>query len=190
MQSGRKQTAWLIRQRHFDCLVLGLCICGLATICGCGAKRVSVSPVRGRVVYNGQGVAQATVIFFPIDPGSDAAQKLRPFAYVENDGRFELKTYKTGDGAAPGKYRVSVIAPAAPGTSKKDRPVDAPAPPVPTVRVPPEVAKKYANVDTAGIEVTIHEGENNLEPFVLTADPRRGASAVTGGGSSSVASKN
>jgi hypothetical protein len=38
----------------------------------------------------------------------------------------------------------------------------------PAVRVPPEIVKKYANVETAGIEVEIQEGENNLDPFVLT----------------------
>jgi hypothetical protein len=177
--------------RHLRCLLLALILCGFVATSGCGRKsRVSVSPVRGRVLYNGQGVSPATVVFFPVDSGNENADKLRPFAYVESDGQFQLKTYVTGDGAPPGKYRVSIIAPSSVGTSKKDQPVDAKTPAGPAVRVPPEIAKKYANVDTAGIEVNIHEGENNLEPFVLTLASGSGAHAETSGGSSRISSTN
>jgi hypothetical protein len=137
---------------------------------GCGKDRLDVSPVRGKVVCNGQGVPQATVIFFPVEATDEMAAKMRPFAYAGMDGQFEIKTYVDGDGAPPGKYRVSIIAPAGgPPTSSKDRPADAPtAAAGPAVMVPPAIIKKYANVETSGIEVDIKEGENNLDPFVLT----------------------
>ena len=138
---------------------------------GCGGKdRLDVSPVRGKVVYNGQGVPNATVILFPVDATDERARKMRPFAYADGEGQYEIKTYVTGDGAAPGKYRVSIIAPAGgPPTGNKDRPADAPDPAAATaIRIPPAIVKKYENVDTAGIEVEIQDGENNLEPFVLT----------------------
>ena len=137
---------------------------------GCGKDRLDVSPVRGKVVYNGQSVPNAIVIFFPIEPVNEKAKKMRPFAYANMDGQFEIKTYIDGDGAAPGKYRVSIIAPASTGAPKsgKDRPADEPiAAAGPVVRVPPAIIKKYANVDTSGIEVDVQEGENNLEPFEL-----------------------
>ena len=35
--------------------------------------------------------------------------KMRPFAYGQPDGRFEIKTYVEGDGAPPGKYRLVSI---------------------------------------------------------------------------------
>jgi hypothetical protein len=151
-------------------LLLAGAALALLSVSGCGEKRLEVAPVRGKVVYNGQGVPQATVIFFPVDPVNDEAAKMRPFAYAELDGQFQLKTYVAGDGAPPGKYRVSIIAPmGAPSTSSKDRPVDdQPAAAGTGVRVPPAIVKKYANVDTSGIEVQIQEGENNLEPFELT----------------------
>jgi hypothetical protein len=142
----------------------------LVAATGCGAKdRLDVAPVRGKVVYNGQGVPNATVILFPLNPADEHAGKMRPFAYADGEGRFEIKTYVDGDGAAPGKYRVSIIAPAGQPAGNKDRPADAPAhAPVAPVRIPPAIVKKYANVDTAGIEVEIQSGENNLAPFVLT----------------------
>jgi hypothetical protein len=141
----------------------------LLVVGGCGGKeRVDVSPVRGSVVYNGQGVPNATVIFFPLDVADETARKMRPFAYADAQGRFEVKTYVTGDGAAPGKYRVSIVATSGPPPSgSKERRADEPLAAVPGVTVPPAVVAKYANVDTAGIEVEIQEGENNLEPFEL-----------------------
>jgi hypothetical protein len=141
----------------------------LATTCGCGDGRFDVSPVRGKVVYNGQGVPKATVIFFPVDPSDEELAKMRPFAYADGGGQFELKTYVDGDGAPPGKYRVSIIAPMGPPPkSSKDRPADEVAVTGGSaVGVPPAIVQKYANVDTAGIEVEVKDGQNDLEPFEL-----------------------
>jgi hypothetical protein len=135
------------------------------SIGGCGDDRLVVSPVRGKVVYQGQGIP-STVILFPVDPQNEIAARMRPSGFADAAGEFEVKTYVTGDGAPPGKYRVSIIAPAgrAPkGT--KDGPGDGAG--QATVGVPLSIVKKYANVDTAGIEIEVKEGENNLEPFEL-----------------------
>jgi hypothetical protein len=157
---------------------------------GCGDGREKVSPVRGKVTYKGQGIPQATVVFFRVDPPNEITKKLHPYAYVGNDGQFEIKTYVDGDGAPPGKYRVSIIAPAAAGTSKKDRPVETEPSSVQTVKVPAEIAAKYANVETAGIEITVQPGENVFEPFELAAAGGRGANATSSISTSSASSKN
>ncbi len=172
-----------MRRLHGRWMLLLIAVGTMATAGGCGGKgRVSVSPVRGKVVYNGQGVAGTTVVFIPVDPANDKAQKLRPFAYGQNDGQFEIKTYKTGDGAPPGKYRVAIIVPQAGGQgSMKDQPVTAEsAAPRPVVKVPLAIVRKYAKADTSGLEVTIQEGENNLDPFVLTmgAGPAAASSVI------------
>jgi hypothetical protein len=139
---------------------------------GCSrSDRLEVAPVRGRVEYQGQGVPNATVIFHPQNDVSEKAQKMRPFAYADGDGNFQLKTYVDNDGAPLGTYRVSIIAGA--GKTEDERGAappeagQAPAPPARGPRVPPEIAQKYRNVDTAGIQVTVKEGENILEPFAL-----------------------
>jgi hypothetical protein len=120
-------------------------------------------------VYQGKGVPLAVVIFHPSEDAPEEARKMRPFAYGDADGNFEVKTYVEGDGAPPGEYRVSIIArstgPA--GRPSKDAPVAEQVVTGAPVRIPPAVSVKYGNVDTSGIKVTVHEGENNLEPFVL-----------------------
>jgi len=120
-------------------------------------------------MYQGQGVPDATVIFFPASEAAEKAKKLRPFAYADGDGNFEIKTYVEGDGAPLGKYRVSIIAVSrgAPSNRGKDAPANDANSAAKVVSIPMEVTKKYGNVETSGIEVTVHEGENNLEPFVL-----------------------
>lgn len=121
-------------------------------------------------MYRGQGVPQAVVIFHPVEDTGEQAKKLRPFAYADAEGNFDLKTYVTGDGAPPGKYRVSIIAHSiGPGPKRdKDAPAaDADSAPLPSIAIPEAVSRKYASVDTSGIEVEIKYGENNLEPFEL-----------------------
>ena len=129
-----------------------------------------VNPVRGRVEYQGRGVPGAVVIFHPQEDADEKAKKMRPFAYADGEGNFELKTYVDGDGAPPGKYRVSIIA--ASGGPAVERGAEASAAgqtssPVAGVRIPPQITQKYRSVDSSGIQVTIHDGENNLEPFAL-----------------------
>jgi hypothetical protein len=152
----------------------GFTLSGLALVLalggGCGGKnRLDVAPVHGRVVYNGQGVPRAVVIFHPSEDADERAKKMRPFAYADDSGNFQLKTYVDDDGAPPGTYRVSIIARSSGGSrpSKDEGPSDQLSAPGAAIRIPPQITQKYANVDTSDIEVTVEEGENNLEPFVL-----------------------
>jgi hypothetical protein len=79
------------------------------TATGCG----QTNPVKGRVLLDGQPVAGATVTFLP-----DADGQGRPASgTTDSDGYFQLMTYRSGDGAPPGTYRIVVSkteAPAAP----------------------------------------------------------------------------
>lgn len=152
--------------------VVLICLLGLAIVVnGCGKKsRLAVAPVQGRVTYNGQGVPRATVIFFPADDAVEDAKKMRPFADTDAQGHFELKTYVRGDGAPPGRYRVSIIGIGnmSSGGAGKDKPGGEEAnAPAATLNIPPTLAQKYGNIETSGIEVTVEEGENNLPPFEL-----------------------
>ncbi len=134
----------------------------VAWIAGCrGEDRLAVNPVHGQVVYNGRGVSNATVIFHPLGEAAEKLQKMRPYAYADQDGRFELKTYVTGDGAPPGEYEVGIIAVAG---SDRD---SAPDPQSNSRTLPRDLVHKYANHETSGIKITVEPGENDLEPFVL-----------------------
>jgi hypothetical protein len=137
-----------------------------ATTIGCGNKsHLSVAPVHGSVTYKGRGVPGALVIFFPVDETADVVKKLRPFGSADADGKFELKTYSTGDGAPPGKYRVSIVAGPV-GTGNNPPRGDANGSKT-AGALPPDLIKKYGNVDTSGLQVTVENGENNLAPFTL-----------------------
>lgn len=130
-------------------------------------SRLTVAPVHGQVTYKGQGVPNATVIFIPSGETAELLKRMRPFAYADGQGIFDLKTYVRGDGAPPGTYRVSIIAGsgvASPGKDARAEPAASPASPN---RVPPLISQKYENEATSGIEVTVQNGENNLPPFEL-----------------------
>jgi hypothetical protein len=141
----------------------------LAMAGGCGDRRLDVAPVRGKVVYRGTGIPRAVVIFHPDEEAVEKARRMRPFAYTDEQGNFQLKTYVDGDGAPPGDYRVSIVARStAPGNRpRQDARETEKATTGRAINIPAEVSKKYANVETSGIAVTVHEGENTLEPFVL-----------------------
>jgi hypothetical protein len=131
-------------------------------VVGCrGENRVAVNPVRGQVLYNGRGVPNATVIFYPLGDAADKLKKMRPYAYADANGCFELKTFVTGDGAPTGEYEVGIIT-----TAGSDRD-SAPSPQASSAVLPRELVQKYANQTTSGIKVTVEPGVNELDPFVL-----------------------
>jgi len=170
--SVSRQHSLLRRSPRLVCLRYAALV-GLVAALGCGGEeRIDVSPVQGRVVYKGKGAPRATVIFFPEGEAANVLGRMRPFAYCDDDGNFQVKTYVAGDGAPPGEYRVSIV-PAIVGRVSKGRTKDARlgadgAPePQTGVAIPLALSNKYGNVDTSGIKVTIQEGENTLEPFSL-----------------------
>jgi hypothetical protein len=81
--------------------------CGVASLLffgavGCAAKDAPV-PVDGVVTLDGNPVAGAAVLFMP------AGEAGRPASGRTNRrGIFRLSTYRVGDGALPGAYRVVV----------------------------------------------------------------------------------
>ena len=137
----------------------------LAAVClaGCrGEQRLEVAPVRGQVLYNGRAVPNATVIFHPIGETAEQLQKMRPYDDADADGRFELKTYVTGDGAPPGDYEVAIIAMAGGADRESGTAASGSAPSLPRALV-----QKYADHKQSGIKVKVVPGENKLEPFEL-----------------------
>ncbi len=80
--------------------VLVLATAGCIFWTGCGSR---TAPVRGKVTFGGQPVTEGRIFFHP-EEGRSAIGRLEP------DGTYQLTTFKTGDGAAPGRYRVVVEA--------------------------------------------------------------------------------
>jgi len=93
-----------------------LYLVGGTILCGCGSggakndKRLKTVNVSGVVTYKGQPVDGATVTFNPgvaTNPNA-ASDGKSAFATTDAQGRYNLGTYATGDGAIPGKYFVTV----------------------------------------------------------------------------------
>ena len=125
---------------------------------GCGNESGRQAyPVRGKVLFNGRPVVNGQVTFHPV--GDTSRDAVRAVGKVDEQGSFALTTFKDGDGAPAGDYRVTVVwylaRPARPGTAS-DETVTANYLPA-----------KYANVETSGLSVTVKQGANDLPPFDL-----------------------
>jgi hypothetical protein len=129
------------------------------TLTGCGAKVAhfasrAVSPVEGQFIWKGKPLEGASVVFYPVgwslDPGTS-----NPAGLTGHDGRFKLTTYKTDDGAPPGKYAVTVVK-RVPGKSSMFGPNPLP--------------KKYSSPNTTTWQVEIEEGKNVIPPFEVKGE--------------------
>jgi hypothetical protein len=78
-----------------------VCLATLLSLGGCADKGPKTAPVQGTVTYNGKPVPHGTIMFQPAD-GPAAVAQIR-------EGAYQLKTFTDGDGAVPGRHKVTVI---------------------------------------------------------------------------------
>jgi hypothetical protein len=79
-------------------------VAGLTT--GCGGP--TVAPVKGRVLFNGQPVKEAAITFSPTTATSQLETGKPGTGYTDENGYFELSTFKKNDGAIVGPHTVHV----------------------------------------------------------------------------------
>jgi hypothetical protein len=72
-----------------------------------GGPRKATFPVRGIVLVDGKPAATLKVECHPVTP--DPKEPLIPSALTGPDGKFEIGTYESGDGAPPGAYHLTFI---------------------------------------------------------------------------------
>lgn len=85
------------------------CLCFISL--GCNnqdAWHATTSPVKGSVRINGQVPKGAQVTFYPTS-GSVDVRESKPWAIVDENGDYRLRTYEKGDGSPAGEYRATVI---------------------------------------------------------------------------------
>jgi hypothetical protein len=89
--------------------VCGMLVCAVAALpalAGCG-RQSNVVPCSGRVVFNGQPMADVAVNFGPVTGGLDGAYAA--YGKTGSDGRYTLKLVDNGRrGATVGKNRVTL----------------------------------------------------------------------------------
>jgi hypothetical protein len=128
-----------------------------AALTGCGKSDEVLVPISGRVTVNGKPATGAAVVFHPVD----GANGTHPVAQVEANGEFHLTTIRSGDGAAPGNYRVTltwyVTPPRKKGVEGEEGPVRNLIP------------NKYARVESTPIGTTVRPEGNNPLRIEITA---------------------
>jgi hypothetical protein len=119
---------------------------------GCGPK---LYPVRGKVAYpDGKPLTEGMVVFE--SKGKDNLVMAR--GEIQADGSYELSTYKAGDGAMPGIYRVMVASKSDPNA------VDKP-------NRPPPFDSRFMAFNTSGLEFEV-KAESNEFPIRVARSRR------------------
>ena len=79
----------------------------LAVTLGCGSK-VQTVKVHGKVAFTDGSVPKGEVARVHFDPvRADSQRVLKEAAgEIQSDGSYELTTFKSGDGAIPGQYKL------------------------------------------------------------------------------------
>jgi len=132
--------------------VLALAILALAG-CSGESNRIPVHPVQGAIEFRGQPAAGALVSLH-LQEGEDTSVP-SPRATVGPDGKFNLTTYESADGAPAGDYVLTVqwYKPMKQGND--------------TVGGPNVLPAKYANAQTSDVRVTVAAGENHIQAIKL-----------------------
>src|SRR5687768_4946011 len=131
----------------------------LLAIAGCGSEsgQLDVHSVSGSVTYKGKPIEGATIIFFAQDEHLRAAGVPIPEGTTDASGRFDLTTYKPGDGAPAGDYGVSITWMEETGDSDDPEQI--------TRR--DRLNNRYASPESSGLTATVKSGDTQLPPFEL-----------------------
>ena len=88
-----------MRSQNVRCLLLVFLTVSVAT----GCSKSGLVPVEGIVVLENEPVPEATVLFIPEGGTGQPAHGM-----TDENGKFQLSTFKENDGALPGAYKVTV----------------------------------------------------------------------------------
>ena len=114
---------------------------------GCGP---GLATVRGKVTLpDGKPAAGSQVVFESEQDG----KKISARGDVQDDGSFELSTFKPGDGVPPGKYKVQVNPPP---MVNAEGPYTSP------------FNAKFSSFQTSGLEFEVKPGARNEFPIQVT----------------------
>jgi hypothetical protein len=134
------------------------------------SRAVKVYEVKGSVVLaDGKPLTGGTVEFEPVSGSVYHAS-----GEIGSDGTFSLKTADSGDGAAPGEYRVKVVPDEATApfvTKGKTKTRD-------FSKLP--FARKYLDADTSGLKATVKAEPTELDAFKLSKSSGSGAAPTKG----------
>lgn len=109
-------------------------------------------------MMDGRPATGADIVLHPTTALADKDADY-PRGAVGDDGSFSISTYNQGDGAPAGTYRVAIFRG---GGSESEG-----------LRVEKTKAEdpfeKYKDPQGSGLSITVKDGSNELEPFLLTS---------------------
>lgn len=114
---------------------------------GCGRKKPATAPVAGRVLLDGKPVADAAVLFQPVDGGVPAR------GGTDAEGRFRLSTFARDDGAIVGRHRVVVSKVVGETVAANELGLE--AGPSPASQPKAVLPRRYADPATTSLEATV-----------------------------------
>jgi hypothetical protein len=133
MSNGFRRLSWRVRIAGAALVLLGLG--------GCGANRTY--PVEGKVLFkDGTPVTGGLVVFESVDQPTVCAR-----GPIRADGSFRLGTFKTNDGAVPGRHRV-LVTPPMPNSQRE--------------AMEPPIHPRFATYETSELEFTVEPGKNTF----------------------------
>jgi hypothetical protein len=125
-------------------------------MCGCSSTKSKPIPVAGKILFEGEPLAQAQVVLVPVD-AADKADAPRPAGVTDAQGRFELTTYKQKDGAPEGEYLVLVQYHPIVQRPGQDAEVG-----------PNALPARYADPRQSPLRVTVSKGASELKPLEIS----------------------
>jgi hypothetical protein len=145
--------------------------CAALSLCGCSSKpdHPPTFPVTGTVMMKNRPVEGARVIFVPTTEGVEAASGI-----TDADGKFQMTTYESGDGAQAGSFRVKVAKydtskgavvaeDAKPISYEEEQKLQFAPDEKPTPQAKNILPKKYNSETSSGITHTVADGPSTLE---------------------------
>ncbi|MEQ1827667.1 MAG: hypothetical protein ABL921_17035 [Pirellula sp.] len=121
------------------------CLLLCAVLVGCDGSKLA--SVKGKVSFGGKPVPGGTVNFIPLNSGPTASGE------IKSDGSYALTTNVQGDGAAPGSYKVVIVAMEdQAGKLPEDRN------PLPAALIP----VRYTSLATTDLTATVDKKENTI----------------------------
>ncbi|MBN1394257.1 MAG: carboxypeptidase regulatory-like domain-containing protein [Pirellulales bacterium] len=129
----------------------------LSVCYGCGSGRPNLALVSGKVTYQGKPVTEGKIVFHP-QKGRQA------IGVIDADGNYRLTTFDNGDGAAPGKYRVTIQAMRASGAPRAKNILDEVKSGIKeAASVEWIVPEKYSRLETSPLTAEVESEPNNID---------------------------
>ena len=127
----------------------------VVVLSGCFGESSGIAPVSGTITFKGKPLPNASITFTPEDSASRTA-----VGSTDKDGKYQLTSFKSKDGAKIGKYKVTIRAEE--GGDSNLKPADA----LDFVRGKILTPIKYSNAESSGLSAEVLN-KNNVFDFEL-----------------------